>query len=486
MCNYLTHAASHDLSHLGINTIEHEKKLNGKQYFITFLQRLHNLTPLITSQFQNSIHQKTHSQVTISEIKDTPSFIVGIFIRDSPLHINIVHETILGHSEIQAKRAQILKGGRAASDKDVLFLEDKSGRIELDVTECKEVLDLVSGMVVGMTGALNTDGNFLVSNIIFVHDKLLRQSGGVMRTKELESPMKMLFASGLALNYNVKDQTDEINYFEKVKFVNLTLLIEKALNLCGKNDHLEIFLIGPIIDPCVIAELETVTLSELKEVKKNMAEKLKWNFSLLDNFIYKYLKKISENILTIEKLSFHVIPESTDPTDRNYPLSPIPSFFFPLSSQYKNTFNLCSSPFVFEKKFSEKEVCFRGIISTGKECEDCFVNSLCGNYSNSVFNIVRSGLIIPSAPIYTPAQVCIDCENENYYGTLPDMRVFGNCGSIMGKEDIGNDLIEYGGGEENKKVLVIVNGRGSKEVKGEMVCVDQNGVISKINISINF
>lgn len=142
-----------------------DPKEQSHQYFNVYQNRIRQLRPALVEHVK-SLQEKNSSKVSVEErVLDirmgVRSYIIGTIFKEMPLKPNVLRE----YTQEQAILL-VPEKKNFVSEKDVLILEDETGRIKLIIDSAEMVSDNLTGTVVAACGEQVEGGAFKVESII--------------------------------------------------------------------------------------------------------------------------------------------------------------------------------------------------------------------------------------------------------------------------------------------------------------------------------
>lgn len=228
--------------------------------------------------------------------------------------------------------ASVLPLGNFSSDDDSLTLEDESGRIRLGGLLGKPdvIAALVTGVVLGVKGHVETVGTFTVNDIILPGDNLL-YSRIALNTTALPTPkdadQHILLVSGLKFG-SVGSPISPSTLF------STQLLLDYIAGRIGEsNDAVPKSIVKVIIAGNSV--VESTVLSKDKAVSAKQQAAAVAPLNQFDMFLAQLLASCPVDVL----------PGETDPSSINFPQQPLHPCLLPRAVRFKTNLKLVTNPY---------------------------------------------------------------------------------------------------------------------------------------------
>ncbi|KAK1351167.1 regulatory subunit B of DNA polymerase delta [Hamiltosporidium tvaerminnensis] len=417
------------------------KSIFENQYNTTYISRIEKLRPYL----HNKVQQKWNIEplISISEIEKSTNnkvAIIGIIFISSNLK-NSIFKELSNYNVMKSKNIKetdILESNTYISENIKYFIEDITGRMELEFENIEKIYEdcfvITTGMCVALFGNKNNQGKFLVSDISFagyqnnkldivgiVENKIsvpeMHLSEANKNKNEIQSH-NVLFISG-------------INMSSKNTNKNKILLIFDYLN--GKHGN-----IFSNIDTVII--LGNFYDSEEKEA-------LEWLIHI--NILIKKAKLTS-------KIRIIVVPNLNDPSSKAYPIECLNKKLF--SEDFESCENPCCT------KIDQKTL----LITSGENIFDVLRYLPHGNISSdwdksNIYKkenvtktmdvLLQSMYLCPTAPD-TLLSNPLESQESFYLEKTPDFFICGNTNGFSFTEKNGCVLVTLPSFSKSGEIVV--------------------------------
>ena len=300
------------------------KKNNfNEQYAPTYFHRLEEMRSFVMETLKRKGLEKKVVEKLLEVKREEECIVVGTLFKKLPLLPSILDEYATERgTRVLPKRDKYL------SDKDVLLLEDETGRTVL-VGETN-ISKLVTGLVVGVEGKELASGEFQVSAFYFPQMPLQNPLPPVPSPRE---PRYVAIVSGLHLGD------------EKMNPLYQQLLLEFVGGDCGSQQDLNCLqskIVRVVIAGNSVFNSErNAELKKLKNFHQTISneskEKLSSPLKTFDLFLSQLCSRVEVDLM----------PGEEDPASHLFPQQPFNPSLFHSSSSYPHSLSLVTNPHSF-------------------------------------------------------------------------------------------------------------------------------------------
>ena len=405
-----------------------------RQYSHTYAQRLHAMRERCKRAAVAAWPQVPFVSRTIDLKTSQDSVFVGTLFKEMKLKPCVLE---------QFQESSIMAGPKPQlssyiSDTDHLIVEDPTGRVVIEIGDTSKIdlSKLVSGIVVGIRGAVQETGTFRATDICFCEPARAGPTAAATAPSSSSASNgarkgSVLFVSGIEVGTNES-------------MLPLQLLVDYVAGHCGSPEEqsssvasiCRVVVAGNTIDmePNLVAaensrlkaELEASSSSKGPKAKSSSSSKGSRNDES-DEHAVQPLRNADYLMAQLARAVFvDVMPGSRDPANVVLPQQSMHHCLFPRSSGFRDTFSLVTNPYkcVFGDKKDTSSVCILG--HSGQPVEDIArFSSLCDPLDALESTVVWQHLA-PTAP---DTLACFPFKNNDPFviqGRCPDVLFTGN------------------------------------------------------------
>ncbi|ODV60124.1 DNA-directed DNA polymerase delta subunit POL31 ASCRUDRAFT_76637 [Ascoidea rubescens DSM 1968] len=309
-----------------------------QQYSSIYYKRLQSLRERVLKTAKEKWNNKVIQNIQIKHVekvldipKEKPCWVIGLTYCEMEYKPNVLQEVAIGVYGIPPPP----KPTYSNPDKDVLILEDESGRVVLDLSDDKfNDLVFVTGCVIGVLGIQVDIGLFKIIDIIFPSFPIQRKINLLVPSSDIvnNDNNKIAIISGLEI---------DLDEFDIIK---MEILKEYLLGYLGNANQIK------NITKLIIAGNSTKTLDQDSELRKDN-DRFKYGTKAKSNYNSKAMNILDEFLSEIlTSLPIDIMPGEFDPTEVSLPQQSLHKIFFNKSKKYIKTgdLRLLTNPAWFE------------------------------------------------------------------------------------------------------------------------------------------
>ncbi|KAH7341743.1 DNA polymerase alpha/epsilon subunit B-domain-containing protein [Rhizoctonia solani] len=387
------------------------QKHYGQQFDTVYAARLNQLRTALLENAQQTWRKlkALHVPRVLDVVKGQQCYIIGTVYKEMPLKANVLEDIAQDHA-----LAMIPPQSKRTSDKDLVMLEDESGRVGL-IGDILAKERLVTGINIAVLGSETDNGEFKVDEVVYPG---LAPPSHVPNATPNETSY-CVFLSGLCFGEAAytgpsSSQPEKASSPNHDPMAAMSLFLEWISGESGSERDREL---ARRVSRVVIAG-DSLAAPLIEDERDSSKISSSANTSLRQAVL-----SLGETLQEIARTApLHVLPGASDPTGTALPQQPMPSWIFKPQGQLGGG----SEALCMESNPTWIHSNGKGIlVHSGQPLDDIYMHSVEDDRMSMVRNTLKWRHIAPTAPD-TLWSYPFDGQDPFVLDKTPDIYVVGN------------------------------------------------------------